>query len=265
MKTSLWQLGLFSLMVLLGWGQVQPQKNAVTSSLEDLRSDDVGVRYEAYQRLKSDPVALRSATVRAALLELLEREYREFDSRVREAQATNRETVVQNSSEDEGWAEYRGDLMSIVASFADLRDKNQICVLVKAGYLPASQSTSENALRLRTAMPCLAPMAESSFPLDRLRADSIFVKTLAQSRGALDENTRQAVQRNVMRALHDPDESVRSETVRALERFGAEDMVPALEEVAASDPAISNTSHDYWLRKDALRAIAAIQQRAGQN
>jgi hypothetical protein len=40
-------------------------------------------------------------------------------------------------------------------------------------------------------------------------------------------------------------------------------MVPALKEVAKSDPA-DGRDHSFWIREYAIRAIAAIQSRTGQ-
>jgi hypothetical protein len=66
-------------------------------------------------------------------------------------------------------------------------------------------------------------------------------------------------------ALHDQNESVRTETVESLEKFGTEDMIPVLKEVAESDPAIGKTTQSYWIRGYAAKAIAAIQKRASQH
>jgi hypothetical protein len=51
--------------------------------------------------------------------------------------------------------------------------------------------------------------------------------------------------------------------VKSLERFGAPDMIPALKQVANSDPA-NGGDHSFWIREYAVRAIAAIQSRTGQ-
>ncbi len=245
--------------VLSCWGQQpEPQKISVETLIDQMRSDDAGKRSEAYQQLRSNPQALRGTKVRAALLELLERESREFDSRVRAAQRPGQNS--EGADSDDGNPEYMDDLVSTVESFADLHDPNQICILVKTGYMPASTLASENALRVKAAMPCIVHMSESNFILDRERADRILVRLLAQVKDALDPGTVQAIRQIVVRALQDTNEAVRSTTVDALGDFGGQDMIPALRQVEESDPAVSKTRQNFWIREDAAKAIAAIQK-----
>jgi hypothetical protein len=65
--------------------------------------------------------------------------------------------------------------------------------------------------------------------------------------------------------LHDQDPVVRGETVIALGAFGETDMIPALQEVANSDPGSEIRSEDntQWfpIREEALKAIDEIEKR----
>jgi hypothetical protein len=68
--------------------------------------------------------------------------------------------------------------------------------------------------------------------------------------------------------LRDPDVGVRASTVNALERFGGTDMIPALQEIARSDPASEKTDNGGErcpIREYAAKAIDAIQKRSGQH
>lgn len=39
-------------------------------------------------------------------------------------------------------------------------------------------------------------------------------------------------------------------------------MIPALQRVAETDPDVTRTRHTFWIRQDALKAIASIQKRS---
>lgn len=237
----------------------QSQKVGVEALLDEVRSDDGAKRYEAFNKLSSDPVALRDARVRNALLELLDRENRDFEAKVREIRGGG-----QSAGDDDGAPEYMEALVGTVESFADQHDPHQICILVKTGYMPISSSPAENAIRVKAAMPCLVRMSENTFMLDRIRAAGILAR-LSALEGILDPPMAQEIQQLVVRALHDPAEAVRSSTVDALGDFGTEDMIPALRQVAESDPALNKTKQTYWIREDAATAITEIRKRTGHN
>ena len=87
----------------------------------------------------------------------------------------------------------------------------------------------------------------------------------AKAGNALDPAIAQGTRQIIVRALHDQDESVRGETIKSLEKFGTVDMIPALKQVAESDPAVDRVDHSRWMREWATKAITAIQARAGQH
>jgi len=258
------------LTILPSLGQHNTPPDAdVSALLAKLRSSDGGERAQAYEKLRSDSMALEAPKVRAALVDLLDRENLESDSRMREALRRAKEpthkTKGENEARGEGWAEYFSELVSTVASIADWSDPHQVCILAKAGYIPDSLSPSEAALRERVALPCLIQMSGSDLMLDRANATQMLIQLSAQARDALDANTGQQGSEIVLRALYDQDEGVRSETVKSLEQFGTQEIIPALKQVAESDPAVDKVNHSYWIREYAAKAIAAIQQRAGQH
>jgi HEAT repeat protein len=69
----------------------------------------------------------------------------------------------------------------------------------------------------------------------------------------------EAAQQVIRGALHDPEVVVRTDAVEALAHYGSEAMIPALKEVAETDP---SPDEEYAIRKWATEAIAAIQERA---
>ncbi len=80
--------------------QNSPHKAGIDALLPQLRSNEDGLRAQAYERLKSEPGALQSATVKTALLDLLDRENNGHESAMREhvGVATSTEKAIQNTS-----------------------------------------------------------------------------------------------------------------------------------------------------------------------
>jgi HEAT repeat protein len=227
--------------------QKPPQKTDIDALLPQLRSSDNGLRAQAYEQLKSDPAALQSATVKTALLDLLDRENSVNESAIREH-------VGISDKYGEGYTEYAYTLGETVASHVNWNDPHQVCMVVR-GFVP------ENAIadHAKAAIPCLLQEARSDLGLVRGRAVAVLVRALARGRNNLDASMIEAAQQVIRGALHDPEVVVRTDAVEALERFGGEDMIPALKVVAETDP---DPSEHYAMRKWAAEAIAAIQERA---
>jgi hypothetical protein len=100
--------------------------------IAELRSQDAGARSQAFERLRSDPVALRDPGVKAALVNLLDRE-----------------NQVRLSAEDEGYAEYRSWLSDTVAKVIDWNNPHQVCILANSVDLP-----DQLADHAKVTVPC---------------------------------------------------------------------------------------------------------------
>jgi HEAT repeats len=236
---------------ILGWGQHSPALKATSAELLDmLRSDDPAQRADAYEHLRLDPSALRSATVKSALLDLLDRENSVHESAIRERTGIS-------DKYGEGYTEYAYALGETVASFVNWNDPHQVCMAVR-GFVPESVIADH----ARATIPCLLQKARSNLGLVRGRAVAVLVRALAKGRNDLDARTIERAEQTIRGALRDPDSDVRTDAVEALGHYGSEDMIPALKEVAETDP---SPDGEYAIRKWAAEAIAAIQKRAGEN
>lgn len=105
---------------------------------------------------------------------------------------------------------------------------------------------------------------QSKESLTRGEAVVILVQISGSKTAALDLATVQQTRQIILHALHDQAFDERWMTVEALERFGQRDMIPALDNVAETDPA-PPAANGYSIRKLANAAIAAIQNRADQH
>jgi hypothetical protein len=227
--------------------QGPPQHIEIGVLLTQLRSKDAGVRSNAYYQLESDPTSLRNAKVKAALLDLLDREARD----------------ITNYDGSEGFAEYISDLSGTVAPLVDWDDQLQACRAVKDGIGPPADTPEEAAGREKLVWPCLKEMSASNWILDRNGASGVIIELSARAGKALDPLIAKEAKETIVKFLHDPYEGVRDDAVESLAKYGTEEAVPALKQVAETDPATDRVDHSYWIRKRAARAIAEIQKRAG--
>jgi hypothetical protein len=223
--------------------------------LVQLRSDKWTDRANAYGQLRSDANALSDPKVQQALLDVLNEGNQLIEDVNRNPQGPS---VDEKYGED--YVEYVGDLGETVDSFANWNDPRQVCIYVHEPYNPESKFAAKIASHGKVAVPCLIQMYASDVGLARAEAAPVLVQALAKSSDQLDSNTIANVKQVIQNALRDPVDAVRSTSVRALEKFGQLDMIPALERVAESDP--SPEVQGYSIRKSALNAIAAIQKRA---
>jgi hypothetical protein len=236
--------------------QQQPAaKPSVDALLRQLHHTQWTDRAEAYEKLSSDSKVLSDHRVQEELLNLLGRE-----SGYIRPKAGDPEQDDIPDEQDEAFAEYIGFLAGTVESFADWNDPRQVCLLVHQGYDPESCFAAEIAAHGKIALPCLMQMFASDVGLVRAEVAPVIVQALAKTTG-LDEKSIQAAKGLILKALHDPEEADRINTIGALKSFGGQDMIPALRQVARSDPAAPAANGDS-IRKWAAEAIAAIEKRA---
>lgn len=242
-------------------GQTTASSNdRVLSVLLALRAPKWTTRADAFDKLKVDAAALQRSDVRRALLDLLDREDQLIESALRESH----EQVGASTKYGEGFVEYVGQLSETIDTFADWTDPHQVCVLVRKAYDADSRTAAKIAMNGRLAVPCLLSMFKSEVGLTRAQAVGVLIQALAKSKNDLDAETTKRARNVAQLALSDRSDAVRIEAVEALGRFGDSEMVPALQRVAESDPAISHTSHTFWIREAARKAIGDIGKRALQ-
>lgn len=248
-------------MTTMGWGQQSTPEPKAKELLVKLRSSEEQERVTAFAALRSDPANLKNPEVRAELVDLLNRENRYLDSQLQEAQGKG----YPDKGDNEGWAEYYSDLLGTVDSFANWNDPRQACILADAAYNDDSEFAAEVVSHSKVTMPCLLRRSQSPLSMNRAATVPVLVQALAKSKQSVDPATAHEVRRIILRALQDPDDGVRAFTVNALASFGAEDMIPRLQEIARDDPASEKTDNgSQWfpIRKSAAEAIAEIRQRA---
>jgi hypothetical protein len=248
--------------------QADAAKPVVSGWLIKLKSNDWTERSDALEAIRSDPAALRSQQIQAALLDLLDRENRDSDEALRKAQTAinqnaNRSTHKADGPHYEGYGEYCSWLSETVDSFADWNDPRPACVLVNSGYVIYPPSPREAAARAKAAMPCILQMSMSDLAIKRAIAAPMLVEALAKARDFLDASVAKSANQAVLRNLLDPDEGVRLFTVDALGKFGGTDMISPLKDVAERDPSPEVEGNS--IRKSAAEAIAEIQKRVGQH
>jgi hypothetical protein len=240
--------------------QEDSAKPSLAQLLRQLGSSQWRDRARAYEKLRSDSKLLSDYHVQEGLLDLLDREDQLIESTLR----SSNEQVGVSDKYGEEYSEYLGNLGEAVDSFADWNDARQVCIFVHESYNPESRFAAKIAMHGKIALPCLMRMYGSDIGLARAEAAPLIVQALAKvPAGSLGDKAILAAKRLVLKALRDSSEAVRIDTIEALGSFGGEDMIPALKQMAESDPAAPAANGDS-IRKWAAAAIAEIEKRAGR-
>ena len=134
-------------------------------------------------KLHSRPTALRDPEVKAALIDLLDRENQASDLKNRAVHEAHESGV-----DTEGDDEYMAAVVSSVESFVDWNDARQGCVLVVSGHL----TTDKIVEHARVAVPCFLERSKSSWGWERGPAIAEIVELLANNKTNLDPGTIQA-------------------------------------------------------------------------
>ena len=234
------------------------QRNASTEfDLSDLKSADVQKRIAAFDKIKSNPDALERPEVKAALIDLLDRE--------NTYHATPPEATGVTSEDDdwEGYGDYWSDLADTVDRIADWHNPRQLCILARSSYGPLSSFAQKLATNGGSLVaPCLLKMSRGN-KLDRDVSLSGLVMVLAFNQNLLPA-LRQEINQAILIGLRDPESFVRDDTVIAVGKYGKPEMIPVLEGIAQTDPYshLVNEKPVFDVREAAARAIRAIQDRA---
>lgn len=234
---SVWLLATASLAQ-----EASVQRPGVSTLLANLHSEDSTIRSDALQQLRSDPAMLHLPVVRSTLFGLLDQNNKEADQAMRKMEEQQRKHPVQSGGKGEDNGEDEDEFFSwlsdTAASVADWSDRRQVCILVNSAAVLDGRTTEETASHMKAAMPCIFQRSRSDVNINRASAAQMLVEALAKGRTALDPQIIKQAQQLILSNLHDPDAGVRSFTVGGLYSYGEPDMIPALADVARSDPAI---------------------------
>lgn len=239
------------------------QKSDSTQLLAHLKSNDPHTRVGAFEQIRSNSPMLKDPNVQSALLDLLDLETREGNERVREGERRRAEHKEGNPESSDDNAMYMDDLLGVIESFVNWHDPRQICLLAKEGAALDSTDARESATRAQVALPCLQQLSRSELFMDRLNAVGTSVALLARAKSNLDSATAEAMRQMVILALRDKRIEVQWGAVDSLERYGRADMIPALKQLAESSPGPDATEDEIAVRKNAAKAIVAIERRNG--
>lgn len=228
--------------------------------LSTLSDPDWRERAHTYEQIKSNEDLRKRSDVKQALVGLLDRENKVIHFPFVNS---NGEVIGASGKYGEGYTEYYYDLADTVSNLADWQDPQQLCVLAEGSYNPDSRFAARLVTEGGAAVaPCLLKRAQGALS-DRREA----IPVLAQLAGVatLSPSIMQQVRQAVMSGLEDSDPVVRQTTVQAVGRFGTQEMIPALQSIASSDPVsrpLKNGQLRFDIREAASKAIQSIEERA---
>jgi hypothetical protein len=189
------------------WSQeVQGSKATVSDLLAKLHSKDWTERSDAVDEIRSDPHALHSRKIQAALIDLLDWENRKADNAFREAGKQSHHDADTKSGDGggEGYGEYCAWLSQTVESFANWDDPREACILVNAAQVTYPSTPVEAAARAKAAMPCLLERAKSDLTINKEIVVPMLAEAIEKAHGTLDATTALTAKEIILGDLHDP-------------------------------------------------------------
>jgi hypothetical protein len=224
--------------------------------LSDLKSTDVQKRMTAYDKIKNHPEVLRRPEVKAALIDLLDRE------NTYHATPPKATGVTSEGDDWEGYGDYWMDVAETVGGIADWHDPRQLCILARSPYDPLSNFSQKLAADGGALVaPCLLTLARGN-QADRYQSLSVLVMVLALNKD-LPPDVRQRINHAILTGLGDRETIVRETTITTIGKFGKSEMIPVLENIARTDPYshLVNGKPVFDVRDAAVKAIHSIQER----
>jgi hypothetical protein len=183
------------LLAIRSVGAIDPGAKISRKELvEELHSDNAEVRSDALDRVRSDSDAFRDPNIKAALVNLLDRE--------------NHVTLC---CDNEGYAEYLSWLAETVAKVINWNDSHQVCILANSLDLP-----DELANHAKISVPCLLQRYEGGPAQTRGEVVAMLVQALGKGRTNLEAGTIHKIEKIILSSLHDTEEDVKIPTVEAL-------------------------------------------------
>ncbi len=227
----------------------------------EIQSNDWQVRAAAVAAAKADAQLLAAPQVRAALVQLLDRETRLISDIGR----AHPDPLEGSSAEDYG--EYYARLLDIVASIVDSNDIDSVSVIVRARY-DGGDLFAEHVARFgESIIPALLELADGPDASGRARGIMVIGYALRQQRTPTNQTrfSSQSVRQLEVRlhsALSDNDSLVRQSAIHAAVAAGDVESLPRLETIRTSDVrsvTLPNGVVRFPLRGQADAAIKAIQ------
>jgi HEAT repeat protein len=241
---------------VMTWATLASGQPIAPAVLKNLHDSKWTVRAEAVAQLTADSLALQTPATRKALIEQLDWE----NHLLRDPRRFKFASVAEN----EAWAEYYSALLGKVDALVDPGDEHSVTILVQSAYNPDSPFAIRLASYGQTVVPALLKINSDPDP-DR-RSDSYEVlgyvlrhHRLGTSRYPPSKQSVSEIESRLRAGLRDAEPVVRMEAIQGLRAAGDTASLPVLEELSKSDPYVLPDTTNYFIRKQASKAIDAIK------
>ncbi len=254
------ELGLVLFVFIYCLGAIAQDK-PLDSLLSAFKSPDPAVRVDAFEQVKRNREALERSDVRAALVDLLDRENRLIHETLLESDGG--QGVAIKYGED--YALYTTELDQSVIEIVDWGNARSACILAESSDDPDSSFielfVSKGGARL---VPCLLQLARGNrygmqdsgevLAMDRANTIPILLGIECTSKDLTSAEAKQ-IDDIMDQGLRDPSGQVRRSIVEGWGQYGSPVLIPRLQEISRSD-AVN------FVRKAAMQAIQSIEERS---
>jgi len=183
--------------------------------IKQLASDDPGQREEAFYKLRAVGVSQNDHELKEALLNLLEREGRLIDGKLKKYDAE----IGVSLGFGEGYTPYIADLGDTIAKYADFSDRRTLSVFLSVPYHQSSRFESKLLNQGDAAASILIELSNHDIIYKRAEATDTLGVLLHRYRNRLSDEMVKLIKEALNQRLIDGNTFIRRISFNILERF----------------------------------------------
>jgi hypothetical protein len=190
----------------------QDQSDFITQ----LKSNNWEDRAKAFYTIHSIDSSPDAKEIKAALLDLLDRENQLIESTLKESNGEKGVSVKYG----EGYSEYYSDLLRFVEKQSDLSDKRTLSIIVHGGYDPESVFAQKLMNRGEEIVPILMEMHKSDLYGARYNSVMMLGQLVGRYRSKVSDQTADQIMQILIASQFDSNPMVKAGAIKSLQRLG---------------------------------------------
>jgi hypothetical protein len=185
------------------------------SLITQLKSNDWEERSKAFYSIHSIDSSPNVEEIKAALLDLLDRENQLIESTLKESNGEKGVSVKYG----ERYSEYYSDLLRFVEKQSDLSDKRSLSIILHGGYDPESEFAQKLLNRGEDIVPILMEMHKSDLFSARYNSVMMLGQLVGKYRGKVSNQTVDQIAKILSASQYDSNPMVRVGATKSLKNL----------------------------------------------
>src|SRR5262249_34049213 len=184
--------------------------------ITQLKSNNWEDRAKAFYSIHSIDSSPNAKEIKAALLDLLDRENQLLESTLKESNGEKGVSVKYG----EGYSEYYSDLLRFVEKQSDLSDKRALSIIVHGGYDPESAFAQKLMNRGEEIVPILMEMYKSDLYGEKYNSVMMLGQLVGRYRSKVSDQTADQIMQILITSQYDSNPMVKVGAIKSLQRLG---------------------------------------------